>query len=128
MERSGWFIGNEADRTAAAARSTLTGTHIDQPSRSSATPLVGMKNPPCGGDLAAWVPGPTRGSPSLRRRTRSVARRGCWIPPGSVRSRRSRCLAKPPDRSAGGFRRAAGVCYGPVRRGWDQGVAVVVAR
>ena len=52
-----WFIGNEADSNAAKARSTQTGTHIDQPSRSSTTPLVGMKNPPPGGDLAASVPG-----------------------------------------------------------------------
>jgi hypothetical protein len=52
-----WFMGNEADRMAAEARATESGTQIDQPSRSSTTPLVGMKNPLSGGDLAASMPG-----------------------------------------------------------------------
>ena len=52
-----WFIGNKAQSEATGARSTETGTHIDQPSPSSNTPLAAMKNPPSGMDLAASVPG-----------------------------------------------------------------------
>ena len=52
-----WFIGSAAERRATKARSTASGTHIDQINPSSRTPLAGMKNPPStSNDLAASIP------------------------------------------------------------------------
>jgi Domain of unknown function (DUF4157) len=51
------YTGTDEEQAATEARSTPGGTHIDQLNRGSTTPLVGMKNPPSGGDLAASVEG-----------------------------------------------------------------------
>src|SRR4051794_7696429 len=63
-----WFIGTtDADRAGAEAGAPPAGTHIDQPSRSSTTPLAGMKDPPSGGGLAASVPRNAKfGTPSAK--------------------------------------------------------------
>jgi hypothetical protein len=116
-----WFIGNEAQSKATEARSTPTGTHIDQPSISSNTPLVAMKNPPSGMDLAASVPGKNAkfGIPS----SKDPESRKAWMfdPAG---------LGPIPDEVAvsQGLETAAlavsgpqkGVYYGSVRWGWDK--------
>lgn len=123
-----WFIGNEAERKAMEARSTPSGTHIDQPSTSSTTPLVGMKNPPSGGDLAASVPGKfvRFGTPSAK----DPESRKAWMfdPAG---------LGPIPDQVAASqsLETAAlavsgpqrGVYYGSVRWGWDKAAGAKTA-
>jgi hypothetical protein len=116
-----WFIGSEAESRATEARSTPTGTHIDQASLSSTTPLVGMKKPPSGGDLAASVPGTNAkfGIPS----SKDPESRKAWLfdPAG---------LGPIPDdmEASQSLETAAlavsgpqkGVYYGSVRWGWDK--------
>jgi hypothetical protein len=52
------FVGTGAERKATEARSTPSGTHIDQVGLSSITPLVAMRNPRAPSmDLAESVPG-----------------------------------------------------------------------
>jgi Domain of unknown function (DUF4157) len=123
-----WFIGTEAERTAKEARSTPTGTHIDQPNPSSTTPLVGMKNPPSGGDLAASVPGTNAkfGIPS----SKDPESRTAWMfdPAG---------LGPIPDEVAvsQSLETAAlavsgpqqGVYYGSVSWGWDKAAGAKAA-
>jgi len=73
-----YFIGNEAERTATEARSTTSGTHIDQVNPSSRTPLVAMKDPPSSSkDLAESVPGKSTrfGTPSAK----DPASRQAWV-------------------------------------------------
>jgi hypothetical protein len=124
-----WFIGQEEDSTAIEARSTQTGTHIDQPSRSSTTPLAGMKNPRSGGDLAASVPGANAkfGIPSAK----DPQSRKAWMfdPAG---------LGPIPDEVAASqsLETAAlavsgpqqGVYYGSVRWGWDKAAGAKTAK
>jgi uncharacterized protein DUF4157 len=116
-----WFLGQEADSTALEARSTPSGTHIDQPNRSSTTPLAAMKNPPSGGDLAASAPGTNArfGVPSAK----DPESRKAWMfdPAG---------LGQIPDDVAASqsLETAAlavsgpqqGVYYGSVSWGWDK--------
>ena len=124
-----WFIGQEeADRTAMEARSTSAGTHIDQPSRSSTTPLAGMKNPPSGGDLAASVPGTNSkfGIPSAK----DEESRQAWLSDPAE-------LGPIPDDVAASqsLETAAlavsgpqqGVYYGSVRWGWDKAAGAKTA-
>jgi hypothetical protein len=116
-----WFIGSKATSRATKDRSTPTGTHIDQPGLSSTTPLVAMKNPPSGGNLAASVPGKNArfGTPSAK----DTESRKAWMfdPAG---------LGPIPDDVAvsQSLETAAlavsgpqeGVYYGSVRWGWDK--------
>jgi len=118
-------VGTEAEAAATAARSTPAGSHIDQLNTSSTTPLVGMKNPSSGGDLAASVPGKNArfGIPSAK----NLQDRQAWlfdpagldvdpdgIPDeiGVSQSLETAALAVSGPQK--------GVYYGSVRWGWDK--------
>ena len=123
-----WFIGEEADRTATEARSTPAGTHIDQPSRSSTTPLAGMKNPPSGGDLAASVPGTNAkfGIPSAKD---PESRKAWMFDPAELGPIPNEVAASQSLETAAlavsGPQQ--GVYYGSVRWGWDKAAGAKTA-
>jgi hypothetical protein len=115
-----YFIGTEAERKAAADRATSAGIQIDQRGPSSTTPLLGMKNPPSGGDLAASVPNDVKfGIPSAKD---AESRKASMFDPAGLTSIPDEVAASQSLETAAlavsGPQQ--GVYYGSVRWGWDK--------
>ena len=115
-----YFIGTEAERKAAADHATSAGIQIDQRSPSSTTPLLGMKNPPPGGDLAASVPNYAKfGIPSAKD---AESRKASMFDPAALTSIPDEVAASQSLETAAlavsGPQQ--GVYYGSVRWGWDK--------
>jgi Domain of unknown function (DUF4157) len=122
------YTGTDEEQAATEARSTPGGTHIDQLNRGSTTPLVGMKNPPSGGDLAASVQGRNArfGIPSAQ----DEDSRKAWmfdpagfgpIPDDAAASQSLETAAL----AVSGPQR--GVYYGSVSWGWDKASGATTA-